>query len=136
MINSLVSFCFINSWIGAITLAVFAWVAHEQPVLLEIIDKENHIPGRNTLIIGSLSHVALAFFFTIVVIVKGQTHRKKVEVVDDEISILIDPNGTLALDNSANNSANNSILMDSFDAKDGDIGFGMSDSIDRDESNY
>ena len=96
LIKACSQFCFINSWVAVITLSIFAWVAQTEPILLEIDEKKNYKAGRNTLIVGALSNLVLAIFFTFLVVFKDMFERRRQkamrEKMDDEInSLLLDP---------------------------------------------
>ena len=60
-------FCLINSWVGLITLAVFAWVANKEPVLLEIYSHEKKVQShaQGALLVSSIIYGVIAIALTI-----------------------------------------------------------------------
>jgi hypothetical protein len=59
----LVNYCVVVSWVAVVTLTVFAWVAKEEPRLMEI-EHEKAKKGRETLFLASIFYLVIALVIT------------------------------------------------------------------------
>lgn len=84
MVNICIDFCFVISWIAVPTLALFSWIAFEEPLLLEI-EKEYVKEGREVLVSSTLVYLIIAVLMTILRNVKAK--KSKMMLEDPNLSI-------------------------------------------------
>ena len=80
MSDMCLNFCFVNSWVGVITIGIFWWVSTSQPALLEIYThKEDELKtSQGALLTASLAYFVLAVLLTILVVFKSIKEQNEV----------------------------------------------------------
>ena len=74
-------FCHINAWIAVFTLAVFVWIAHEEPRLLEI-EQDSVEKGRDVLLFGTIAYAVIAALLAVYVcFIRSTTEKYEAETM-------------------------------------------------------
>lgn len=85
MVSICIDFCFVISWIAVPTLALFSWIAFEEPLLLEI-EKEHVTEGREVLVSSTIVYLIIAVLMTIL----RRFRSRKVQKMQEDPNLSID----------------------------------------------